>query len=153
MSVQVAKAEIEKMINVLSAYQGAKQVLDVLANIDQVTSETYAKLDAAKADLAAAEDKLRVSRETSETLLAHAKAIVAEAQVAAAATAESAKHAAATLRREADDEISALKIGVADKQAELADLQALVAAARAELNEIDGALATAREAYRKALLG
>lgn len=151
MSVQVAKAELDKIVGWLRAFQDAQAVLDVLANIEQVTSETNARLDAVRAELVAAEDKLRVARETSGTLLSHAKSMVAEAEAAGKAAVESAKEAADKLRREADDELSAIKTEIADKRAELDELAPLVASAQAELDDINGKLLAAKEAYRKAL--
>lgn len=146
-----AKSELDKMARFAKAFEDASAVVDLLANQDQVATETEARRDAAAAELArlkGEQDKAKAALEKTEQ---HAMKAVADARAEAQDIRDKAKAAAKKATDAADKKALEAEAKCALEEARLQSLQADRKDAEKELADLTKRIDEARATARKLL--
>lgn len=151
--ISLAMDELAKMARFAKAFEGAKTILETLANSEQVSRELDAA-NAAKRDVLA---DLTVAAAEAETrrdgALTEARGIREGAKADAAAIEREAHEQAAEIIRAANG-ASRDRMAERDRlQADANDLAARIGPLRDELADVEHRLAQAKEAMKRALEG
>ena len=150
-NLQQASAALDKMATVARAFEDARKVMDVLLNAEQVVTEIRAQTEKARKDLDVARKALAVTRETSQTLQAQAKAIVVEANDEVAKARRAVKAYVTRTQQAADAKVAAAEERAKAEELRATALKAAVEKARVELDGINEKIAAAKKAAREML--
>lgn len=142
-SAAEARAILERGLKYLRAFEGADKALAVLDNLDQVTRERRAAVDALGVELDAAVGRVKAAEGELQAVKAKAKELVDAAAARAGKHEADAKEYAAKVVKEADEYAAA-------SEAKAVAAVAQAAAAAVEVADLEKRAAEAREVIARA---
>jgi chromosome segregation ATPase len=147
-TISEAVAAFEQMAQLGRALQSAGIVLAVLQNAEQVKAELDAAVAAKRAELEQATQELAAARSTADTLLTHAKDIVAQAEAAAQAAHEAAGAAVAETNERGARDAAQAREALAALQTQIDAAQTELVARHADLDKVNADIAAAKHAAK-----